>query len=308
MSKELPQITPKQQKDVSTLTTISNTASMEETYNAIKESIETLCEEIKNTATGDTVYFEKDRVLEEVDAGYRILLDATYRVSPEQIQEVKGVEQIMEIINKSSSGTNELSEDIMEIINKSSSGTNELSEDEKKVKMVKMVIDATNIIYMRGTYNAIINSILADCTVYKGKTNTTNAELLCFEKVEVLEAVDVGYNTLHETIGGESQEVVDDVLGGVDEIVEEKMSDVMKELDIYSREYGSLSLAPNGRIWRYTDGMTRTLFGTIAESINDKGNKRWNGTSVIRKVNKKRVTIGGMYRPKKHKRSRKHPK
>ena len=297
MSKELPQITPKQQEDVSTLTTISNTASVKETYNAIKESIKTLCEEIKNTATEDTVYFQKDRVLEAVNAGYATLLNATYEVSPEEIQEVTGVEQMMEIINKSSSGTNEL------------------SEDKKKIKMVKMVIDATNIIYMRGTYNAIINSILADCTVYKGKTNTTNAELLCFEKVKVLEAVDVGYNTLHETIGGESQEVVDDVddvLGEVHGIVEEEMRDVMKELDIDSREYGSLSLAPNGRIWKYSANMKdrtfanmkdRTLFGDIVRSGNT-----WNGKSVKRTLNKKIVTIGGRYRPKKNKKSRKHPK
>jgi len=289
MSTEPPQITTEQKKDVSTLTTISNTTSMEETYNAIKTSIETLCEEIKNTATEDTVYFQKDRVLEAVNAGYATLLNATYEVSPEEIQEVTGVEQMMEIINKSSSGTNEL------------------SEDEKKVKMVKMVIDATNIIYMRGTYNAIINSILADCTVYKGKTNTTNAELLCFEKVKVLEAVDVGYNTLHETIGGESQEVVDDVddvLGEVHGIVEEKMRDVMEELDIDSREYGSLSLAPNGRIWKYSANMKdRTLFGEIVRSGNT-----WNGKSVKRTLNKKIVTIGGRYRPKKNKKSRKHPK
>jgi hypothetical protein len=121
MSTEPPQITTEQQEDVSTLTTISNTASVKETYKAIKESIKALCEEIKNTATEDTVYFQKDRVLEAADAGYATLLNATYGVSPEEIQEVTGVEQMMEIINKSSSETNELSEDKKINTSKSSS-------------------------------------------------------------------------------------------------------------------------------------------------------------------------------------------
>jgi len=99
--------------------------------------------------------------------------------------------------------------------------------------------------------------------------------------------------------------MVDDGVGKVGKIVDEEMGDVMAELDIDSHKYGSLSLAPNGRIWKYSANMKdRTLFGTIDKS----GNTPWNGKTVKRNSNGEIVTIGGKYRPKKNKKSRKHPK